>query len=172
MTGAETSLLVAARISHTMAQARPRVISGGQTGVDRLALEEARAAGLPTGGFAPRGFMTEDGPDPSLAGFGLVPHASRSYPARTAANVDVAEVTAVFTRTPGVPPGGGTGLTISVCRKRRKPCLIDPSPQALALAAQKAQTINVAGPRGSRLPPGRLAQIKQALAAAFALLAK
>src|SRR4051812_7640047 len=49
-----------------------RVISGGQTGVDPAAPRAARAAGLATGGVAPRLFLTEDGPNPALAGYGLV----------------------------------------------------------------------------------------------------
>jgi hypothetical protein len=37
-----------------------KVISGGQTGVDRIALEVARECEVPTGGTAPRGFLTDD----------------------------------------------------------------------------------------------------------------
>ncbi len=48
-----------------------RVITGGQTGADAGALWGAREAGVPTGGWAPAGWMTEDGPDPTLAEFGL-----------------------------------------------------------------------------------------------------
>lgn len=50
-----------------------RVISGGQTGADQAGLRAARNAGLPTGGWAPRGWLTEVGPAPWLASeFGLV----------------------------------------------------------------------------------------------------
>lgn len=50
-----------------------RVISGGQSGVDQAALRAARAAGIPTGGSMPRGFLTEDGPRPDFAElYGLV----------------------------------------------------------------------------------------------------
>ncbi len=45
-----------------------RVISGGQTGADQAALRAARAAGIPTGGWAPLGWKTEEGPAPRLAG--------------------------------------------------------------------------------------------------------
>ena len=47
------------------------VISGGQTGVDQAALRAARSCGIPTGGWAPRGWLTEDGPAPWLADYGL-----------------------------------------------------------------------------------------------------
>ena len=39
-----------------------KVVSGGQTGDDRAALDAARAAGLPCGGWCPRGRLAEDGP--------------------------------------------------------------------------------------------------------------
>jgi hypothetical protein len=35
-----------------------RVISGGQTGADQAGWRAARAAGIPTGGFMPKGFLT------------------------------------------------------------------------------------------------------------------
>ena len=48
-----------------------KVICGGQTGADQARLRAARAAGIPTGGFAPNGRLTEDGPAPGLAEYGL-----------------------------------------------------------------------------------------------------
>jgi hypothetical protein len=44
-----------------------KIISGGQTGVDRGALKAAKAAGLETGGWMPRGWLSEDGPHPEFA---------------------------------------------------------------------------------------------------------
>lgn len=65
-----------------------KVISGGQNGVDQAALRAARGMGLETGGWAPRGFLTLDGPHPSLgADYGLVEHESPDYPPRTRENV-------------------------------------------------------------------------------------
>lgn len=64
-----------------------RVVTGGQTGVDQAALRAARAAGIPTGGWAPLGWLTENGPAPWLADFGLVECPEPGYPARTRANV-------------------------------------------------------------------------------------
>jgi hypothetical protein len=49
-----------------------RVISGGQTGADQGGLRAAQACGIPTGGWAPRGWLTEAGPAPWLADWGLV----------------------------------------------------------------------------------------------------
>jgi hypothetical protein len=41
-----------------------RVISGGQTGSDQAAWRVAKACAIPTGGFMPAGFLTDDGPQP------------------------------------------------------------------------------------------------------------
>jgi hypothetical protein len=54
-----------------MSRTKFTILSGGQSGVDQAALRAARACGLPTGGFAPRGWLTEDGPAPWLAEYGL-----------------------------------------------------------------------------------------------------
>jgi hypothetical protein len=70
-----------------------RVISGGQTGADQAGLRAARAAGIPTGGWAPLGWETEDGPSPWLADFGLIECREPGYPARTRANVLEASAT-------------------------------------------------------------------------------
>ena len=64
-----------------------KALSGGQTGVDQAGLRAARAAGIPTGGWAPLGWLTEDGPAPWLADFGLIECPARGYPARTRRNV-------------------------------------------------------------------------------------
>ena len=45
-----------------------RVISGGQTGADQAGWRAAKASGIPTGGWMPKGFLTEDGPRPEFAG--------------------------------------------------------------------------------------------------------
>lgn len=49
-----------------------KIISGGQTGVDQAALRAARDLGITTSGTAPLGWITEDGPAPWLADFGLI----------------------------------------------------------------------------------------------------
>jgi Circularly permutated YpsA SLOG family len=49
-----------------------RVITGGQTGADQGGLRAARACGVPTAGWAPRGWLTEAGPTLWLADWGLV----------------------------------------------------------------------------------------------------
>jgi predicted Rossmann-fold nucleotide-binding protein len=68
-----------------------KVISGGQTGVDQAGLRAARAVGLATGGSAPRGWETEDGPAPWLAEC-----EREGYLARTEANVRASDGTMIF----------------------------------------------------------------------------
>ena len=73
-----------------------KIISGGQTGADQVALRAARAPGVPTGGWAPKGWLTEDGPAPWLADFGLAECPEPGYSARTLANVRDSDVTLRF----------------------------------------------------------------------------
>ena len=71
-----------------------RIISGGQTGVDQAALRAAKALGIKTGGWAPKGWVTEVGPAPWLADeFGLKECPDPGYPARTAMNARNSDVT-------------------------------------------------------------------------------
>lgn len=64
------------------------VISGGQTGVDLAALIAAKASGLKTGGWMPKGFRRLDGKFPEMAKeFGVKEHESWSYAPRTSCNV-------------------------------------------------------------------------------------
>ena len=73
-----------------------RVISGGQTGADQAGLAAAKACGIPTGGWMPKGFLTTAGPAPELAAeFGLKEH-SGEYAERTGANVRDADATIRF----------------------------------------------------------------------------
>jgi Circularly permutated YpsA SLOG family len=131
-----------------------KVVSGGQTGVDRAALDAAEAAGLPCGGWCPRGRLAEDGPiDPA---YPLVETPSTDYPQRTEWNVRDSDATLVIARG---RPTGGTALTISLARRYGKPLLVvdlagDPTPEEAWrwLEAHGIVTLNVAGPRESQRP--------------------
>lgn len=95
------------------------IVSGGQTGVDRAALDAALQLGLKTWGFAPRGLGAEDGViDPK---YGLEEMHSPRYPPRTEANVKSSNATLIITGSNQI--GRGTELTIRMCRKHRKPYL-------------------------------------------------
>lgn len=98
-----------------------KVISGGQTGADQGALRAAKAAGIPTGGFAPLGWLTEDGPAPWLDdGFGLCELQWGGYPERTRENVREATGLVWF----GNPYSPGGKLTLSCCHDRGVPYFV------------------------------------------------
>jgi hypothetical protein len=132
----------------------PKVVSGGQTGVDRAALDAARALGLPCGGWCPRGRLAEDGPI-DLA-YALVETPSTDYAQRTEWNVRDSDGTLVLVRGRAT---GGTALTIAVARRQGKPLLVvdlarDPSPAEAAqwIEAGTIGVLNVAGPRETQKP--------------------
>jgi hypothetical protein len=138
-----------------------KVVSGGQTGVDRAALDAALGAGLPCGGWCPRGRLAEDGPiDPA---YPLVETPSADYAARTEWNVRDSDATLVVARG---RPTGGTALTMALARRYGKPLLVvdlsrNPSPEEVAgwIQVRQVATLNVAGPRESQRPGiGREAQ--------------
>jgi predicted Rossmann-fold nucleotide-binding protein len=73
------------------------VIGGGQTGADQAGWRAAHAAGIPTGGSMPRGFLTVQGPRPEFAAtFGAVELEAPDYPPRTRANVRDSDGTLIF----------------------------------------------------------------------------
>ncbi len=151
------------------------VISGGQTGVDFAALLAARDAGLRTGGFTPKGFLTETGPDPSLADFGLIEMPTASYPARTIRCIEAADVTLLLVADARSP---GTKLATRECFSRRKPCTVIDLPSGklrpqdvLLLLPTRFGTLNVGGNRESS-QPGIGKQARTFLAALFTLMAQ
>jgi hypothetical protein len=133
-----------------------QIISGGQSGADQGGLRAAQRLGLDTGGFACRGFMTEYGPNPALRLFGLVEHPTAGYPARTRANVELADATVIF----GHLASPGSKLTFDTCAERKKPCLtIDPRFSRMDLEHRKfrrfleefrPRVLNIAGHRESK----------------------
>lgn len=131
-----------------------KIISGGQTGVDRAALDVALAMGIDCGGWCPKGRRAEDGPIASR--YPLVETASPAYSQRTKRNVRDSDGTLILTRG---QPRGGTLLTQRTAVELGKPCLsIDLSaPGALAeirewLDRHALGVLNVAGPRESQSP--------------------
>jgi hypothetical protein len=94
-----------------------KIISGGQTGADTGALMAARELGIQTGGFAPRGWFTENGPqEETLRGFGLIECKESGYPSRTRANVLHSDGTLVV----GIDQIGGTRLTCEIANELKK----------------------------------------------------
>jgi hypothetical protein len=134
-----------------------KIVSGGQTGADRGALDAAIELGLDHGGWCPRGRKAEDGAIP--ARYQLREHASASYPARTDANARDSDATLLITRG---QPSGGSALTAERVSHHGKPLLhldlaalsFDRAAATLRtwLAARDVATLNVAGPRESGCP--------------------
>lgn len=132
-----------------------KVISGGQTGVDQAAWRAAKACGIETGGWMPKGFLTEDGPRPEFKKlYGAEEWINDSYPERTRLNVNLADVTLWVGRS--WSPG-------CVCTKKaakffRKPFIAAPVDEIFGaknlefLAEFERLTLNVAGHRESRHP--------------------
>jgi hypothetical protein len=130
-----------------------RIISGGQTGVDRAALDTAIALGLPHGGWCPRGRKAEDGPIDRC--YDLQETRSARYHVRTRRNVLESDGTLILYRGEMT---GGTELTLDFARKQNRPHLavelsqVDASRIRRWLVENRIETLNVAGPRESTAP--------------------
>jgi Circularly permutated YpsA SLOG family len=116
----------------------------------------AERLGLATGGFIPKGWLTEDGPRPDLGvGYGLKQIATAAHPERTERNVLASSGTVVF----GDGRSRGSILTARLCQQHDKPCCIialDKDGDAAAatlrswLAEHRIGALNVAGNRASQ----------------------
>lgn len=133
-----------------------KVISGGQTGVDRAALDVAMTIGLDVGGWCPKGRLADDGTIPDK--YPLAETRTGELHVRTQRNVETSSATLVLTR--GAPMGG-TRFTVEVAHSMRRPLLIvdlgdrsnDPVDTVVEwLATVKPRVLNVAGPRESGAP--------------------
>ena len=126
-----------------------KVVSGGQTGVDRAALDVALELGIPCGGWCPQGRRAEDGVIAQKYPLRETPTAE--YAERTEWNVRDSGGTLVLTRG---EPTGGTAFTIELARAYRRPCLVvdlaAPVPAQTVrdwIAGHRIRVLNVAGPR-------------------------
>ena len=131
-----------------------KIVSGGQSGVDRAALDVAAELSLPRGGWCPRGRYAEDGPISDVYPLKETPSPATSQ--RTEWNVRDADGTLVLTEG---EPSGGTAVTIEFAHRHKKPCLVvdleeDAEPGAVGrwIAEHRVAVLNVAGPRESKCP--------------------
>ena len=130
-------------------RAPTRIVSGGQSGVDRAALDVAIESGIPCGGWCPRGRRAEDGPISER--YPLRETRTDRYEERTEKNVLDSDATLVLSRG---PPSGGTALTVRLARRHGRPHLlidmsapVDPSVVWRWMRNNRVRVLNVAGPR-------------------------
>jgi hypothetical protein len=110
------------------------VISGGQTGVDRGALDAALDLGVRCGGWCPAGRQAEDGVIP--ARYPLTELSGAGYDERTLKNVEDSDGTLIVTFGPA---DGGTARTVEFCRQLgRRHLIVDAACTPLAEAAHQA----------------------------------
>jgi len=134
-----------------------RIVSGGQTGADRAALDWAVAQELPHGGWVPRGRRAEDGIVPES--YRLRETASGTYRERTRRNVEDSDATLVFNLG---ALAGGTRETVAFAEASGKPWLVLALDRGICrediervhrwLAEEHVDVLNVAGPRESKRP--------------------
>ena len=136
---------------------RIKIISGGQTGVDRAALDFAIRRGLKHGGWCPRGRLAEDGVIPPV--YQLRETDSPEYEERTERNVLDSDATLIVARQREL--SSGTAFTKFCVERHDRPLLllcerdgVEKCTAALSkfLEAHKVHTLNIAGPRESQAP--------------------
>src|SRR5262245_38143072 len=133
-----------------------KIISGGQTGVDRAALDAAAEAGLQAGGWCRKGRRADDGTIPDR--YVLKEFPSHRYSHLIHKNVIESDATLILTPTNELPTGG-TGKTLRIAINAKAPYLIaaldDPAaaPAIIAwLATVRPDVLHVAGPREGKNP--------------------
>lgn len=131
-----------------------RIVSGGQTGVDRGALDAAIALGIEHGGWCPRGRLAEDGPIPLH--YLLHETEALEYAVRTERNVLDSDGTLVLYKG---RLQRGTLLTYRLAQKHARPVMrvrldlpVDVAKIQQWIVDQRIRVLNVAGPRASSCP--------------------
>jgi hypothetical protein len=129
-----------------------KIVSGGQTGVDRAGVDAAIESGYPIDGYCPKGRKAEDGAIPDKYPF-IETH-SAGYKLRTELNVINSDGTLIINKGKLT---GGTKATYKNAVDHNKPVLIirinkkhDPAAAVKWIQANKIEVLNIAGPRESK----------------------
>lgn len=131
-----------------------KIISGGQTGADQAGWRAARSLGLPTGGWMPRYFETEDGPRLEFAQVYGAVTLDGGYKERTQANARDSDATVWF----GDSSSPGGVATFRACRALGRPVFVveakvtRPSDLTAWIVANFVEVLNVTGNRESTEP--------------------
>jgi hypothetical protein len=148
-----------------------KIVSGGQTGVDRSALDVAIFLEIEHGGWCPKGRRAEDGQIPKI--YRLKTTRSQNYAVRTERNVIESDGTCILYRK---VTSGGTELTRRLAIKHQRPLICfdlasvgEAEPEELRcwVKSNGLQVLNIAGPRESTCP-GIMKQAEQFLIRALA----
>ena len=134
-----------------------RIISGGQTGADRAALDFAIKMDVTYGGWVPEGRLAEDGPIPAV--YHLTEMPTKSYPKRTEKNVIDSDGTLIVSHGK-LTDGSKYTLEMAVMHGRPRIHIdLDRTPAFHAaqqvmkwIDENRIETLNVAGPRASKDP--------------------
>ena len=131
-----------------------QVVSGGQTGVDRAALDVALRLKIPCGGWCPKERLAEDGPLDKR--YPLKETPSAEYAERTMWNVRDSDGTLILTLG---PPTNGTAFTLACAESLGKPRFVvdfqeaaDTLPVGEWIESNGLNILNIAGPRASKCP--------------------
>lgn len=144
-----------------------KIISGGQTGIDRMALEVAKELGIKTGGYAPKGYLTENGSDLTLKEFGLEETETSDYNYRTKCNIRSASGSILF----GNTESNGSKLLIKYCTAHFYPFIMNPTSEKIVdyindlkqLIKDGSVILNIAGNRGSKISEKDLNKYREIL---------
>ena len=157
-----------------------KIISGAQTGIDRLGLEVGKELGIETGGTTTPGYYTENGIDLSIKDFGVVEispelqqgkRGKEFYLPRTEQNVINSDGTAYFATN---DDSAGRYATERFAKKHNKPFILNPNGEQLRqwLIDNNIQILNVAGNRGSKVTEEFYSEVRNTLKQALQIREK
>jgi len=133
-----------------------KIVSGGQTGVDRAALDAAIKLNIPHGGKCPKGRLAELDETIPLK-YNLIETESSDYSERTKLNIDESEGTLIFVPSMPIKVTDGTNLTTQYAQEKNKPHLIIDLSKEIDMRLiidwvikNRIETLNIAGPRESQ----------------------